>query len=147
MKRRVLPEVFESGVSIMNKSDAIFHFNINGEKKTGCVLKPYGQEETGLKIVRYRKVRYYRITKKCWGFTAFKRDMAKHLLRLAIVRDDGISVLDDLLFVSDFYLGTAVACRANGDLLLLNVRGQIVWKICKRWEAMGLLKKAQKSEV
>lgn len=147
MKRRVLPEVFKSVASILDTSDAVCRFNINGKKKAGCVLKPYGQGKTGLKIVRYRKVRYYRINKERWGFVAFKRDMATHLLRLAIVRDDGNSILDDLLFVSDFYRGTAVACRANGDLVLLNERGQIIWRICKRREAMKFIKIAEKSQV
>lgn len=132
MKRQALNDVLKSGVSIFDTSALICYFKINDDERMGYIVKSYGEEESGLKIVMYRKERYYRITKGCRQYDTYKLDLAKHLRRLAIVTDEGKAILSDLLYISDFFQDVAVACCANGDMVLLNKRGKIVWNICKR---------------
>lgn len=159
MKRHVMLEVFTKGVSIFEKTqDSVFtSFLQNGKTIWGEIMRNYVDaeekvrlpDEISMKVVRYRifrgqDMRYKEgVAPKEEETMEFKRsDVAKHLLRLAIVHKSFMQnrvVIDNLLYVSDCHCGMAVACIADSkgsELVLLNDKAQIVWHIGKRREQM-----------
>lgn len=158
MKRNVMLEMFTNGVSIFHDvtPKIVTHFKQKDKMICGQVIKDYQdtdmtstKDAARLKIVKYSLARYcdidtQKVKLKEEETIRFKReDKAKHLMRLAIIYNNGDfnrAVVDDLLYVSECHCGFAVACVASSHgskLVLLNERGQIVWHIGKRCTQMN----------
>ena len=151
MERRILFEAIKDGVSILTCKKLkkyIYIENDCGESWRNILAK-HSQMEDGTEylVVKYSKKRDRKIEKDEFSIPGERmefatRDRAKHLRRLAIVKKVGKSyriVQDDLLYVSVCAGGMAIGCNVNGDVLLLNERGQIVCSLGKRRQLMKVV--------
>lgn len=148
MKHRVLFEAIKDGVTILTcKKPERYIYIENHEYDAWCnILAEYSQASDGTEylVVKYEKKRYKKIKPDEFEVPGERmeygvRDHAKHLCRLAIAKKtkSGYRIVqDDLLYVSEFSCGMAVGCKANGDVLVLNERGQTICNVGKRNKLM-----------
>lgn len=151
MKRHILFDAIKDGVSIMTCTWPKRYFYIkNGKKEGWCnVLAVFTKMDDGTEyiVVRYSIARTKKIHKDEFEIPGERmeygqRDRAKHLRRLAIIKKfaNGYKVVqDDLLYVSACNGGIAIGCKANGDMILLNERGDIVCGLGKRRNLMKVV--------